>query len=426
MTYGDSAREIRATMAQLLAWHRIQIKLGGPGGNRDSESTTLEQRARLGDAIQAYRRAALVWCLEASVAVLPPRVDVTRDREKRLPERLTFELARIRQSTPLSELLGTRHEHDLVATWQRLARASVVGEREFSAGVNRGALSEAQIDMVLNDVAAVVRGLVVLDRRYSETPGWIHLHQPKRLEQAAECLHAMTKSGSVDDSVASRGWRPALSRVEVRGVGVAGSLAAQHNLLIELRTLPNALNFRRVMHSQAAASHRAAVLARLTPGAPAEQFEQRALLYRDLVRASRDLGGLAGGGGQAVQDSMEVSRQLEGVLPEAGVNAPWHELGRLFTACDSRLATMLEIGIAERAYFVRIRHPDLDEQQDVSSLLRGKSWTPLLPSDQSELLQLARERLAVHLEHTEAAPPSVLTSGLGLPRRAGPAVSHGR
>ena len=71
MTYGENGRQLRSQLTTLLRQHRIQQRLGGPGIHTVPESTTVEQREVLGEHIQRYRYATLVWCLHAAVAANP-------------------------------------------------------------------------------------------------------------------------------------------------------------------------------------------------------------------------------------------------------------------------------------------------------------------------------------------------------------------
>lgn len=89
--YGDNAREIRDGLASLLRQHRITQRLGGPGIWSVPASTTIEQRRAMGEQVQRYRRAVLVWCRGALNAANPQPELATRDSSQlvgRLRERL--------------------------------------------------------------------------------------------------------------------------------------------------------------------------------------------------------------------------------------------------------------------------------------------------------------------------------------------------
>ena len=95
MTYGENGHQLRSELTALLRQHRIQQRLGGPGIHTVPESTTVEQRALLGEQIQRYRYATLAWCLHAVVAANPRlNLERTTERSRGPAEELRYRLAR--------------------------------------------------------------------------------------------------------------------------------------------------------------------------------------------------------------------------------------------------------------------------------------------------------------------------------------------
>jgi hypothetical protein len=101
---------------------------------------------------------------------------------------------------------------------------------------------------VVKDSAEIIRGLLVLDRRYNNIPGWEPLSGAVRLQRAAESCAFVE---AADYTVDRRGWRPPARTIDGPArAGIAGVVQAEHNVLIHLNRFPNALNFRRLLDSQ--------------------------------------------------------------------------------------------------------------------------------------------------------------------------------
>ena len=74
----------------------------------------------------------------------------------------------------------------MVESWRQVARAAVLGEHDFPGLMDQGRLSHAECMTVLKDAAEVTRGLVVLDKRYDNIPGWVPIRERARLDRAAQ------------------------------------------------------------------------------------------------------------------------------------------------------------------------------------------------------------------------------------------------
>ncbi len=191
MTYGQNGRQIRAELTTLLRQHRIQHRLGGQGIHTLPESTTPEQREQLGNLIQRYRHAGLVWCLSAATATNPKVVlDGSTERSRGPAEELRYRLEQSIDSSnaglPTAEELTRAREFPMVESWRQVAKAAVLGEHDFPGLLDYGRISSAERMTVLRDAAEVTRALVVLDKRYENIPAWIPLRERGRLDRAAQ------------------------------------------------------------------------------------------------------------------------------------------------------------------------------------------------------------------------------------------------
>ena len=399
MTYGETADGLRTALAALMGQHRVLYRL--------APELETSSAGYVAGALQAYRRSALIWCREALMATAPAGDVAVRYHPDPLQmrHRLDFELESMEMTPPLSSLLDTRHHSQLLSTWQDLARAAASGELDFDHGVGRGSLTPQQCSLVLKDVGDIAQSIAVLDARYANVAGWTRLRQGKRLREAGAWLSETSQLLGLDDTVRQHGWRPRLERLENSDLqGVDAAIQSQHNLLIELGRVPNALNLRRVLHSQASASAEAAHLASVVAPSLAVTFTDRTHYYRDLLRASRNLGGLLGGGGQAALDSRLVSVHLERTTPGALDAVNLHRLSQLFEATDARLRTVAASGFAERLYFEAVHHPDLGEGLEVTDRLVSTRWQPVPSPDRATLLIAMQARKPTLASSTHPAP----------------------
>jgi hypothetical protein len=397
VTYGHVAAGLREQLTWLLERHRIGQHLGGPGSFRVPVTTTVTERAVLGEEIQRYRDAVLTYCLEAVRAVTPTATldgnHRRRDPVLALRHRLEETHAAFPARQPLLTLVGRRPAFELVARWQDAARLAVQGEREIAA-LRHAALPPEQQRVILKDTADLVRGLVILDLRYRGVPGWTHLEGKGRLLAAA---HAASShfAGELDLSVDHLGWRPAPGFIEGPALpGLAGVVQAQHNVAVDLAHFPSAPNLRHVLVAQADLSKQAAGVAQSLGSPTAETFEQRAILYRKLVVASRSLGGELGAGRVAAQESANAARRMTRVSGTAeDVERALGHLIHLDDRIDAKLSMAVEHGLQERLYFVSVKLPALGEPGPDGIARAAHQWTPATPELQVELLNLVRERL---------------------------------
>jgi hypothetical protein len=227
-----------------------------------------------------------------------------------------------------------------------------------------------------------------------------------------------------------RGWRPAPGVIEGPALpGVAGAVQAQHNMLVNLSRFPNALNLRRVLHSQTQVSHEAARHA--TTAAPdlVDRFNDRATLYRELVRSSRDIGGLVGAGGYAVVESQNAASRLQRApTTDLEPGESLHELARLFTRTDARIAATIEHGFNQKLYFVAVNYPRLIDDQVQGVHPTRQRWLPVTSPVQTPLLGWVRDQLrpspvlpaaSPQAQQSRAAYEALVTHEVARTRHAG-------
>jgi hypothetical protein len=414
-------------MIWLLERRRITQQLGGPGSFRVPVTTTEVDRLVLGEEIHRYRAAVLGYCLEA-VRTVTPTADLDskdRLRDPAIALRYQLEVARsaIPADTRLSSLMMQRPRFELVSRWQEAARIAIEGEREIAA-IRRQPLSREQQAQVLKDEADLVRGLVVLDVRYKNVPGWRFLERKGRLMTAATAVSEGLEASTLDDSVDGLGWRPTPGTIEGPALpGLAGVLQAQHNVAVDLSHFPSASNLRHVLVAQADLSRRAGEIARSVQSPTAPGFDERAELYRELTTAARTLGGEIGTGRQAaIESAAAAGRMTPGPEErEEKVNQALGKLAHLNRRVDARISAALEHGFREKVYFTAIKLPTLGPPDSDGIARAVQKFVPPSPGGPCHLLSLARERLR---------PVSAPLSRPGRDRRTSQAnftraISHG-
>jgi hypothetical protein len=399
MTYGENGHQIRSELTTLLRQHRIQHRLGGQGIYTVPETTTAEQRQLLGEQIQRYRYATLAWCLHAVTEAAPHIGPESTTKSSRAPaEELRLRLTRSINASnaglpPMNEL-NTPQEFPLVESWRQVARAAVLGEHDFSGLLSHGSLSTRQSMTILADAAEVTRALVVLDKRYEGIPGWIPIQVRGRLDRAAQICGVFAEC-EPDYSVDGRGWRPPPATIEGGPLpGIGGVLQAEHNMLVHLSTFPNALNLRRVLNGQRILSHEAARLAPELAPELVEHWLEREQVYQKLLRETRILGGLVGDGGPAAAEAANAVGRMRGAeIAEITGPEPLQDLRKLFTRADARIAAIIEQGVAERLYFVRVTLPRVVDTTDQMIHPVRERYAPIDSPIETELLSVVRHQL---------------------------------
>ena len=405
--YGTNGRQLREELTTLLRQHRIQQRLGGPGSQSIPVTTTPKQREEFGQLIQRYRYAALAWCLHA-VGAADPRPGLEGTSSRGPAEELRFRLTRSTNMSnagiPSLDELSKPQDFAMVESWRQVARAAVLGEHDFPGLMDQGRLSHAECMTVLKDAAEVARALVVLDKRYDNIPGWIPIRERARLDRAAQTCVAFARDVEPDYSVDQRGWHPPSATIDGGPLpGIGGVLQAEHNMLVHLGQFPNALNLRRVMDGQRILSHEAARRAPNVAPELIDRWLEREQTYKRLIDETRNVGGLVGHGGLAAAEAANAVGRLRRIhADEITRPEPLHDLDKLFTRTDARLAAVIEQGVAERLYFVSVKAPRIVDSTGQLVSPACERYVPIHSLVHSELLATTR----LQLRPAATAPPA--------------------
>lgn len=389
--YGENSAALRSALTILLKQHRIQQRIGGASLHTVPVPNSVEQREVIGHLIQRYRYGVLTWCQQALTAA-DPRMHGSDASELELDLRQRLDAARRSSTASLPSLtdLTSRQNFSLVDVWRRAARAAALGEHDLVGEITHDLASPDECLTVIKDAAAIIHGLVVLDHRYSNIPGWERLQGREALARAAERCATLHAS---DYRVDQRGWRPRASTIDGPALpGIAGVIQAEHNLLTHLTEFPTALNLRRILNSQREISHLLANRVATTAPELACEWTQRAERYTALQREARNIGGTVGSGGAAVAEAANAASRLRGLhrTPRPTDHA-LTELGVLFAHIDQRVLGIVEHGAREHLYFARAQMPRIVEND--GNLVHGvrERFMPITTPIRSDLIRLARE-----------------------------------
>lgn len=402
--YAENGGQIRAELSTLLRQHRVQQRLGGAGSRSIPETTTVEERRLLGEQISRYRHSVLLWCIQA-VRAASPRMNLegtgtqTRGPAEELRHRLDGALNHSAAGLPTLAQLTSEQPFAMVETWRHIARAATLGEHDFDSGLGRGRLSQIQCMTLLKDASDVARGLVGLDRRYSNIPGWQSLKDSGWLGRAAEVCSTFAGYDEPDYTIDLHGWRPRRALIEGPWLpGLTGVLQAQNNMLVHLGTFPDARNLRLILDSQRIVSRDSATLASASAPDLAADWRTRASTYLRLIRATHDIGGMVGDGGPAAGEASLAATRVEHLVrsPSPGASPEVAALRHLTHLCceiDERITQVIQQGARERIYFARVPFPRVDA--DASGLVKPTRhrYTPITSDVGSELLEIVRTEL---------------------------------
>jgi hypothetical protein len=407
--YGENGGLLRAELSSLLKQHRVQLRIGGGGTHTVPVTTTENERRQIGEQIRRYRQSVLVWCVQATNAVAPhaaSNLSPTVTNPFRLPAIQHGGLTAMRQALeqtidastarlPSLEELATPHDLPIVEHWRQVARAAALGEHDFDAGLGHGRLDAQQAHTLIGDVAAIVRGLVVLDQRYSSIPGWENLHRSERLGWSALACALDASLEPPDYAVDMHGWRPKAKVIAGPAKpGLLGVLQAEHNLAIRMQSLPSAMNLRLVVDSQRLLSGWLAKLAAKIDPNLQHQWLTREQVYLDLQHELRNVGGRFGKGGLAVTEGANAVSRLKTIQPGTDLDPRvLHAFTTLFNKLDTRIADVIEAGMKRDAYFVRVRVPRLLKNTGQLVATARERYIPLAEADNTAITELVRDRL---------------------------------
>jgi hypothetical protein len=400
--YGETGAEMRRELAALLRQHRVQQKLGGP---------TREAREELGVLVREYRQTILVWLSQAMRAGSPlafsnlPPAQPNPFRSVGTPgSHITAagELARAidlakTESTARSassEALASPHPNPMVEHWRLAARAAALAEHDTSSQFAIQ-MTASQAHALVGDIAALTQAIVVLDQRYRNTPGWESLAQSARLGWASLAAALDVNLGQPDYAVDQLGWRPKTKLIPdpVRP-GILGVLQAQHNLVIRMKSIPNATNLRLVVDSQRLVSAHLAPFAARIDERLGQRWTERADTYSVIQRQLREVGGLLGKGGLAAAEGSNAVTRLRSIPPDTIVEPRvLSGFQLLFNRLDNRIADVIEDAVECGAFVMRVTLPRLvDGGGQLVHPVRER-FVPVTTATDLAVVRTVRERL---------------------------------
>ncbi|QSR30781.1 hypothetical protein CFI00_09805 [Nocardioides sp. S5] len=404
--YGENGAQMRTELAALLRQHRIMRRLGA-----DSSA----ERAAAGQQILRFRQTILVWCTQA-IGVARPLTFPNVPQKPADPFRAAsdhgaaatelaraLEAARDQTTTQpaSSPEFTTSSPNRVVEHWRLAARAAALAEHD-TAPDQAIHLTAAQARTIAGDVAAISQALVVLDRRYRNTPGWESIAACDRLGWAALATALDVSLGQPDYSVDQTGWRPRTKPIGGPAKpGVLGVLQAEHNLLVRLDSFPDAMTLRLVVDSQRLLS------AGLTPYAEridphlARQWSARADIYSRIQSELRNIGGRLGNGKAAAGEAANAVSRLKALRP-ATVIEP-RRLGgfqTLFRRIDSRITEIVESGVERGVFVQRVTVPRLVSGDGRLVHPVRERFVPVARAADLQVVRTAREHLRPPHEST--------------------------
>ena len=408
--YGENGAQMRTELAALLRQHRVMHRLA---------ENSPDGRADVGQQILGFRQTLLVWCTQAIGAARPLTFSNVPQKPAD-PFRATSEhgsamgeltralkFARDRATTPAASSwkLATPGANELVEHWRLAARAAALAEHD-TAPDQAIHLTAAQGRAIAGDVAAISQALVVLDRRYRNTPDWEPLAGCDRLGWAALATALDVSLGQPDFSVDQTGWRPRTK--PIRGPakpGVLGVLQAEHNLVVRLKSFPNAMNLRLIVDSQRLlTSHLIPYAERVDPEL-AEQWRIRIATYSRIQRELRNVGGRLGNGAAATYEAASAVSRVA-ALPSETVIEP-RMLGgfhNLFHRLDTRIADILEAGVERGAFVQRVTVPRIVTGDGRLVHTPRERFVPVARATDLEVIRTAREHLRPPVEPVIPSP----------------------
>lgn len=398
--YGETGAAMRTEVAELLKQHRVQQRLVGP---------TPEAREQLGAEIRTYRQTVLVWLNQAMRAAAPVTFSNVAPAQPN-PFRYAgsggatpagelmraIELA-TQQSTAsraATETLGTPNANPTIEHWRRAARAAALAEHDTTEAVS-AQMTARQAQALVGDVAAMTQALVVLDQRYKNTPGWEPLAQSARLGWAALAAALDVSLGQPDYAVDHLGWRPKTKIIEGPArPGILGVLQAEHNLVIRMKTVPNATNLRMVVDSQRLLSVHLAPLAARIDEHLAARWNERAQTYVRVQQELRAIGGLLGKGDLAVAEGANAVARLK-ALPKDTIVEPRVLAGfqLLFNRLDARIADVIEDGVGHGVYLRRVTLPRVVSGGGQLVRPLRERFVPVTSATELAVIKTVREQL---------------------------------
>jgi hypothetical protein len=408
--YGENGAQMRTELAAPLRQHRVMHRL---------DADPAADRAEVGRQVLRFRQTILIWCAQAvgvarplAFANIPAKpADPFRAAAEHgaaigeLTRALEYARTESQTKTASSIELTTPSPNALVEHWRLAARAAALAEHDTAPDQARH-LTAAQGRAVAGDVAAVSQALVVLDRRYRNTPEWESLAGCDRLGLAALATALDVSLGQPDYSVDQTGWRPRTK--PIRGPakpGILGVLQAEHNLLVRLKTFPNAMNLRLIVDSQRLLTTALIPYAQRIDPDLADKWRERAATYSQIQRELRNLGGRLGNGAAATAEAANAVGRMKALSPEAVLEP--RMLGgfqTLFRRIDDRISDVLETGVERGAFVQRVTVPRLVSGEGRLVHPVRERFVPVTRPGALDVIRTARERLRPDPESLPDSP----------------------
>jgi hypothetical protein len=408
--YGENGAQMHAELAALLRQHRVMHRLA---------ADTPPERAAVGRQILRFRQTLLVWCAQA-IGVARPLTFPNIPHKPADPFRATSEhgaaVSELARALKFARDHATTHaassrefttpsSNEVLEHWRLAARAAALAEHD-TAPDQAIHLTAAQGRTIAGDVAAISQALVVLDRRYRNTPAWESLAGCDRLGWAALATALDVSLGQPDYTVDQTGWHPRTKPIEgPPKPGVLGVLQAEHNLLVRLKSFPNAMHIRLIVDSQRLLTSGLVPYAERVDPSLAEQWRTRAATYSRLQRELRNIGGRLGNGAAATTEAANAVSRLR-ALPADAVIEP-RMLGGfqpLFRRLDSRITDILEAGVERGAFVQRATVPRLVSGEGRLVHPVRERFVPVARAADLQVITTAREHLRPPAEPAMASP----------------------
>jgi hypothetical protein len=410
--YGETGTGMREEFAALLRQHRVQQRLSGAPN----------ERAELGRVIRQYRQTVLIWCSQAMTATGPLTFSNQAPAQPNpfrsvgtagngttpageLARAIDLAMTQSTASPATSTQLATPSGHEVIEHWRETARAAALAEHDTASDVAMR-MTAPQAQAVVGDVAAIAQALVVLDQRYRNTPGWEQLAQGSRLGWAALASALDINLGQPDYTVDELGWRPKTKVIDGPArPGVLGVLQAEHNLVVRMKSFPNATHLRYVVDSQRLLSRDLVPFAARVDERLAERWTARADAYVRLQQHLRRIGGRIGNGAYAAAEGANAVSRLR-ALPTDTIIEPLVLGGfqLLFNRLDRRIVDVIEDGIDKRAFFQRVHVPRLvDGAGELIAPVRER-FIPIDRIANRDLIEMVRGDLLPKHEVAPASP----------------------
>ena len=145
--------------------------------------------------------------------------------------------------------------------------------------------------------------------------------------------------------------------------------------------------------SQRIASHQLSSLVRKTDSLLAAKWEKRRVTYEMLIAETRDLRGLLGNGYAAGQAAIVAARAQRLNLHAEASTETLHQAERLFHRIDARLTQVIEHGTSRRLDLLRVKLPQLLDQNEGLVHQNRVRYIPVDSPVQTDLLEVVRSRL---------------------------------